>query len=62
MPGFAFNLEKDLMEIIAKLPHSFPKHLSIQDQGRFAIGYYQQRETFFGSKSEPAESGSDDYN
>ncbi len=62
MPGFAFNLDKDLTEIIGKLPQSFPKHLSIQDQGRFAIGYYQQRETFFASSSETAESNSGDNN
>lgn len=58
-PGFAVNLDKDLTEIFSKLPHSFPKHLSIQDQGRFAIGYYQQRERFFVSKSEAAVSSSD---
>ncbi|MET0051625.1 MAG: type I-C CRISPR-associated protein Cas8c/Csd1 [Candidatus Thiodiazotropha sp.] len=62
MPGFAFNLDKDLTEIVGKLPQSFPKHLSIQDQGRFAIGYYQQRETFFASNSETAESNSGDNN
>lgn len=59
MPGFAFNLDKDLMEIIAKLPHSFPKHLTIEDQGRFAIGYYQQREKFSLSNRESADSGTD---
>ncbi|MET0091742.1 MAG: type I-C CRISPR-associated protein Cas8c/Csd1 [Candidatus Thiodiazotropha sp.] len=62
IPGFAFNLDKDLTEIVGKLPQSFPKHLSIQDQGRFAIGYYQQRETFFASNSETAESNSGDNN
>ncbi len=61
-PGFAINLDKDLTEIIGKLPQSFPKHLSIQDQGRFAIGYYQQREQFFAPGKEPAESSSDDDN
>jgi CRISPR-associated protein Csd1 len=61
-PGFAVNLDKDLTEIIAKLPHSFPKHLTIQDQGRFAIGYYQQREVFFVSNSKAAEGSSGDTN
>ncbi|MCG7864755.1 MAG: type I-C CRISPR-associated protein Cas8c/Csd1 [Candidatus Thiodiazotropha taylori] len=61
-PGFAVNFDKDLTEIIGKLPQSFPKHLSIQDQGRFAIGYYQQREKFFAPKNESAESNSHDDN
>jgi CRISPR-associated protein Csd1 len=49
MPGYAVNLDKDLTSIIAKLPPSFPKHFSIESQGRFAIGYYQQRERYFSS-------------
>jgi CRISPR-associated protein Csd1 len=54
-PGFAVNLDKDLMSIIGKLPHSFPKHLTIEDQGRFAIGYYQQRENYFKTGTETTE-------
>lgn len=46
-PGLAFNLEKDLSEIMAKLPSEFPRHFSIENQGRFAIGYYQQKNTRF---------------
>lgn len=44
MPGYAVNLDKDLIAIIAKLPVSLPKHFSIENQGRFTIGYYHQRE------------------
>ncbi len=44
MPGYAVNLDKDLASIISKLPTCFPKHLSIENQGRFVIGYYQQRD------------------
>ena len=29
---------------------SFPTHLSLQDQGMFAIGYYHQRQDFFAGK------------
>ena len=29
---------------------SFPSHLSLQDQGMFAIGYYHQRQDFFSGK------------
>ena len=28
----------------------FPKHLTLPDQGRFALGYYQQRQFFFTKK------------
>ena len=28
----------------------FPKHLPLPDQGRFALGYYQQRQDFFAKK------------
>lgn len=51
MPGHAVNLDKDITEIIAKLPPSFPKHFSIESQGRFTIGYYHQREKYFTSSS-----------
>ena len=47
MPGYAVNLDKDLTAIIGKLPASFPKHFSIESQGRFTIGYYHQREKYF---------------
>lgn len=47
MPGSAINLDKDMTAIIGKLPASFPKHFSIESQGRFAIGYYHQREKYF---------------
>lgn len=49
IPGYAVNLEKDVMAVIAKLPNEFPKHFSIEEQGRFAIGYYHQREKYFSS-------------
>jgi len=41
-PGAAINIERDIQEVIDKLPGEFPKHLGMQDQGRFAIGYYHQ--------------------
>ena len=46
-PGMAVNLEKDLQEIVGMLPTYFPKSLTLQDQGRFAIAYYQQTEARF---------------
>lgn len=50
--GLRINFEKTKQEIIEKLnPAEFPSHLSIHDQGRFFVGYYQQRQDFFTSKN-----------
>lgn len=48
--GRAVNLEKIVGEIMDGI-NDFPTHLSLQDQGRFAVGYYHQRQDFF-KKSE----------
>lgn len=43
--------EKLKQEIISKLDaNGFPAHLDLQDQGRFFVGYYHQRQDFFMSK------------
>lgn len=43
--------EKMKQEIIDKIPATgFPAHLDLQDQGRFFIGYYHQRQDFFKKK------------
>lgn len=43
--------EKLKQEIILKLDaNGFPAHLDLQDQGRFFVGYYHQRQNFFTSK------------
>lgn len=40
--------EKLKQEIIAKLDaNGFPVHLDLQEQGRFFVGYYHQRQAFF---------------
>ena len=44
--GWAVNLEKRVGEIIEGIG-DFPAQLRIEDQGRFAIGYYHQRQGFF---------------
>ena len=44
--GRAVNLEKRLGEIMEEVS-DFPTQLPIADQGRFAIGYYHQRQDFF---------------
>ena len=45
--GQAVNLEKDIREIVGGLPDQFPRSLKIEDQGRFAIGYYHQSQSYF---------------
>jgi CRISPR-associated protein Csd1 len=43
-PGAAVNSERLLSEVVAMLNASPPSmRLSLQDQGRFAIGYYHQK-------------------
>ena len=49
--GRATNFEKLLGEIIEKV-HDFPAHLDLHEQGRFAIGYYHQRQAFFVKKDQ----------
>ncbi len=44
--GRVVNLEKLMGDIMSGVS-DFPAHLSLQDQGRFAIGYYHQRQAFF---------------
>ena len=41
--GRARALEARIGEIVGDLPDRFPKSFSLEDQGRFAIGYYHQR-------------------
>lgn len=54
--SWAVNDEKLLQEICGGLDSSgFPAHLSLDDQGRFAIGYYHQKQAFYTKKSEPTE-------
>lgn len=52
--GSAVNLEKLIGEIVDKLgaANAFPSHLPLDDQGRFAVGYYHQRQFFFTKKSD----------
>ena len=47
--GQAAWFEKLVGEILDAVT-DFPKHLPLPDQGRFALGYYQQRQDFFAKK------------
>lgn len=53
--GEAVNYEKLLGQIMNEIT-DFPAHLDLQNQGRFAIGYYHQRQAFF-TKSESTNKG-----
>lgn len=53
--GEAVNYEKLLGQIMDGIA-DFPAHLDLQNQGRFAIGYYHQRQAFF-TKSETTNKG-----
>jgi CRISPR-associated protein Csd1 len=50
--GRVINFERLLGEIMSHL-QDFPAHLDLHEQGRFAIGYYHQRQAFF-TKNEVA--------
>ena len=44
--GEAVNLEKLIGEIMDGVS-DFPTHMPLADQGRFAVGYYHQRQSFY---------------
>ena len=51
--GRRIYFEKIKQEILDKVSaDGFPTHLDLQDQGRFFVGYYHQRQDFFISKKE----------
>jgi CRISPR-associated protein Csd1 len=49
--GQAAWFEKLVGEILDSVT-DFPKHLPLPDQGRFALGYYHQRQDFFAKKTD----------
>ena len=51
--GRAVNLERLIGEILNGLP-DFPGNLSLPQQGRFALGYYHQRQALFTKAAAPA--------
>jgi len=52
-PGRAVNMERLLGEILGGLT-DFPRHMPMPEQGRFALGYYHQRQAFFTKSDAPA--------
>lgn len=51
-PGRRINLERLIGEIHQGI-EDYPAHLSLADQGRFAIGYYHQRQAFYTKSDAP---------
>ncbi|MES2819618.1 MAG: type I-C CRISPR-associated protein Cas8c/Csd1 [Pseudomonadota bacterium] len=51
-PGLARYLEREIGEIIDGLDSKFPRNLRLEDQGRFAIGYYHQSQARFTRSTE----------
>ncbi|MCX8013784.1 MAG: type I-C CRISPR-associated protein Cas8c/Csd1 [Rectinema sp.] len=52
--GRIVNFERLVGEIMSHFD-DFPPHLDLHEQGRFAIGYYHQRQDFFTKKNENSE-------
>lgn len=51
--GLAVNYSKEIQEIVGNISaNGFPAHLSLDDQSRFSIGYYHQRQDSFTKKSD----------
>lgn len=51
--GRAVSFERMIGEIMSGIA-DFPAHLALPDQGRFAIGYYHQRQRLFAGKADDA--------
>ena len=49
-PAQAAWFESLIGEVLNPVP-DFPAHLTLPDQGRFALGYYHQRQHFFTKKT-----------
>lgn len=53
--GLAEWFEDRIADIASGLEGSFPRTLPLEEQGRFALGYYHQRDVFRRKKDVPAE-------
>ncbi len=52
--GSRIYREKQLGEVLSKL-NGFPRLLSLEDQGKFVLGYFHQRQDLYTSKKDKAE-------
>lgn len=55
-PGRVTQMEKLIGEIMGGID-DFPRNLNLPDQGRFALGYYHQRQSFFTKSDTQATQG-----
>ena len=53
LKGRKINFEILITEIMSEIKE-FSPHLSLHEQGKFAVGYYHQRQDLFTSKKEDA--------
>jgi CRISPR-associated protein Csd1 len=53
--GLSVSREQELGEIMNKLSNAFPRLLSLDDQGKFVIGYFHQRQDLYTSKKDKEE-------
>lgn len=67
--GLAHWYDTTIAEVVDGLPSNLPRHLGVEDQGRFAIGYFHQRQAMMtrapaavnaAEAGEPAVVGDDD--
>ena len=50
--GLAVVLDRRISEIMYDLTPDLPRHLALEDQGRFAVGYYHQTREIFTPKNQ----------
>jgi CRISPR-associated protein Csd1 len=53
--GLRIHREREFGEVINKLRNTFPRLLSLDDQGKFVIGYFHQRQELYTSKKDKEE-------
>lgn len=50
--GLGITLDKQLKDLMGKIHETFPKHLDLNDQGTFMLGYYHQTQKRYEKKDE----------
>ncbi|MGO0060386.1 type I-C CRISPR-associated protein Cas8c/Csd1 [Brevibacillus fluminis] len=44
--------DQNIQDVMSALPEKFPKRLTLEEQGMFALGYYHQRQAIYTKKSD----------
>ena len=50
--GLSIYYDKRMSDLCGRLTESLPKHLTLEEQGVFQLGYYHQRQALFTKKEE----------